>query len=127
LSRRRIFAIKLATGIGVLVVAASLPIVLYGSWAAVPGHHAGPFEWSMTGSAWWLTFLMPLVYLGAFLSGLRPARWFGTRLLPLAAVALALFMLTDFPWWPATFPLVLLLYGLLLTSIDFVARTRDYA
>lgn len=127
LHRETIFLIKLAMGAGVLLVCASLPIVLYGAWAAVPGHHASPFEWSMTGPAWRLTFLMPLLYLGAFLSGLRPARWFGTRLLPLVAAVLVLVLLYCASWWwPIGFPLALL-YALLAGNICYVGRVRDYA
>ena len=37
----------------------------------------------MTVPAFQIWLLMPLVYLGAFASGIRPARWFGSRLLPL--------------------------------------------
>jgi hypothetical protein len=125
--RTAIFLTKLATGAAVLLACAAVPIVLYAWWAAVPGHHAGPFSWSMTGDAWQLTFLMPLLYLGAFLSGLRPARWLGTRLLPLVAVVLFLLLLDWLPWWSAGFPLALALYGLLVASICFVARVRDYA
>ena len=36
----------------------------------------------------WLTWLaVGLVYLGAFLSGIRPAAWWGTRLMPLAGAS----------------------------------------
>lgn len=127
LRRETIFLVKLAMGAGALLVCASLPIVLYGAWAAVPGHHASPFEWSMTGPAWRLTFLMPLLYLGAFLSGLRPARWFGTRLLPLVAAVLVLVLLYCASWWwPIGFPLALL-YALLAGNICYVGRVRDYA
>src|SRR5260370_193689 len=42
-ARRAIFRTKLATGAGVLLLGASLPIVLYACWAAVPGHHPSPF------------------------------------------------------------------------------------
>jgi hypothetical protein len=81
----------------------------------------------MTGFAWRLCFLMPLVYLGAFLSGLRPARWFGTRLLPLAACGLlTAFLATLAWWWPVGFPLAVLTYALLVLAICHVARTRDY-
>ena len=111
-----------------LLGCASMPIVLYGAWAAVPGHHASPFEWSMTGPAWRLTILMPLLYLGAFLSGLRPARWFGTRLLPLVASVLCLALLYTAPWWwPVAFPLALVLYGLLAANVCFAGQVRDYA
>lgn len=128
LRRETIFLTKLATGASVLLFCASLPIVLYGAWAAVPGHHSSPFEWSMTGPTWRLTFLLPLLYLGAFLSGLRPARWFGTRLLPLLAALVCLVLLNIAPWWwMLGFPLALLLYGLLAANICFVGQVRDYA
>ncbi len=128
LRRETIFFVKLATGAGVLLICASLPIVLYGAWAAVPGHHASPFEWSMTASTWRLTFLLPLLYLGAFLSGQRPARWFGTRLLPLVASILCLALLSWVSWWWSVgFPLTLLLYVLLTANVCFVGQSRDYA
>jgi hypothetical protein len=127
LRRDYIFLTKLATGAGVLLLSASLPIVLHASWAAVPGHHSGPFAWSMTAPAWRLALLMPLLYLGAFLSGLRPARWFGTRLLPLVATVVVLAALTLVPWWSAGFPLMMVLYALLVANIRFVGRVRDYA
>ncbi|HTU94047.1 MAG TPA: hypothetical protein VMF69_28460 [Gemmataceae bacterium] len=126
--RETIFLVKLAMGAGVLLSCASLPIVAYGLWAAAPGHHASPFEWSMTGPAWRLTFLMPLLYFGAFLSGLRPARWFGTRLLPLVASLLFLVLLdSGSGWWSVRFPLTLLLYGFLAANVCFVGQLRDYA
>ncbi len=127
LSRDRIFLTKLGIGAGVLLAGAGVPIVLYAAWAAVPGHHASPFEWSMTTSTWRLAFLMPLLYLGAFQSGLRPARWFGTRLLPLLATVVFVVLLDHVPWWSLGLPLTLLLYALLAANICFVARNRDYA
>jgi hypothetical protein len=128
LRREAVFLTKLGVGVGLFLACASLPVVLYGAWAAVPGTHPSPFEWSMTGSAWRVVFLTPLLYLGAFLSGLRPGRWFGTRLLPLVAAAALLVGLDSLPaWWAAAFPLALVLYGLLAANVCFVARVRDYA
>jgi hypothetical protein len=131
LRRETVFSIKLAMGAGVFLLIASLPILLYAWWAILPGHHAGPFEWSMTGETWRMMFLMLLLYLGAFLSGLRSARWFGTRLLPLIGVPLIVVMLYNIlparGWWYLGFPLVLVLCGLLIANICFVARVRDYA
>jgi len=128
LRRETIFLVKLAIGTVVLLVCASLPIVAYGAWAAIPGHHASPFEWSMTALAWRLTLLLPLLYMGAFLSGLRPARWFGTRLLPLVASILCIALLYSLSWWWSVgFPLTLLLYALLTANVCFVGRNRDYA
>jgi hypothetical protein len=128
LRRDAVFLTKLAVGSGVLLVCGSVPVVLYAAWAAAAGHHAGPFEWSMANAVWKILFLMPLVYLGAFLSGLRPARWFGTRLLPLAAGLALLVLVNNLPWWwQLGFPLALVLYAALAANVCFVARVRDYA
>jgi ABC-type transport system involved in multi-copper enzyme maturation permease subunit len=125
-SRDAVFLTKLAVGAGVFLLAAGLPIVLYACWAAVPGHHPSPFGWSLTAPAWRLALLMPLLYLGAFLSGLRPARWFGTRLLPLVA-SVVLLLLADYLPWALGLPLAAALDGLLVANVCFVARARDYA
>jgi hypothetical protein len=126
--REVIFLTKLGTGAGVYLLCTLVPLLLYASWVGVPGHYPGPFEWSMTGFAWRLCFLMPLVYLGAFLSGLRPARWYGTRLLPLAACGLLTAFLATFAWWwPLGFLLAILTYGALVLAVCHVARVRDYA
>lgn len=126
LARETIFLTKMATGLGVFFLCASLPIVVYGVWSAMPGHHPSPFEWSMTARAWQLTLLLPLLYLGAFLSGIRRARWFGTRLLPLIASLTLLFILDSYSLLFSC-TLALLLDGVLVTAICFVARERDYA
>jgi hypothetical protein len=126
-SRNALFLTKLAVGLGVFLACASMPILLYGWWSAVPGHHPGPFAWSMTEWAWRLVFLIPLLYLGAFLSGLRPARWSGTRLLPLVATLAFLILLCFLRWWVLWFGLAAVLYGLLVSSVCYVARVKDYA
>jgi ABC-type transport system involved in multi-copper enzyme maturation permease subunit len=127
ISRTTIFLTKLATGISVYLALALVPLVGYGCWAALPGHHASPFQWSMTAPTWNLYWLMPLLYLGAFLSGLRPARWFGTRLLPLAASGVLIWLLWSVPWLGWAIMAMVLAYTLLLMNICHVAQTRDYA
>ena len=84
-SRRAIMLSKMVVGVNVLLVCSALPIVLYGAWAARPGTHPSPFEWSMTSETWRLWWSMPPLYLGTLLTLLRPARWLGTRLLPCVA------------------------------------------
>ena len=61
LGRRAIIVTKLLTGVGLLLGCTLLPILIYATWAAIPGTHPGPFEWSMTGPAFRLWLLMPLV------------------------------------------------------------------
>jgi ABC-type transport system involved in multi-copper enzyme maturation permease subunit len=127
LTRNSIFLTKLSTGIGILLVCTLLPIVIYATWAAMPGTHAGPFEWSMTEPAFHIWLLMPLAYLGAFASGIRPARWFGSRLLPLVSVALPGIYLYLLPhWWLIAFPLLILVAVILVSDILWVAQTRDF-
>lgn len=128
LRREAIFLLKLGVGFCVFLICVSMPILLYAAWAATPGRHSSPFVWSMTESAWQLALEIPLLYLGAFLSGLRPGRWFGTRLLPLFASVILVVGVDRVPWWRALgFPLALLLYGLLAANICYAARERDYA
>lgn len=74
--RRWLIGVKLLTGSVLYLICAAVPILAYGVWAATPGTHSDPFEWSMTGPAWHLWFGMTLLYLGAFLAGVRPGRWY---------------------------------------------------
>jgi ABC-type transport system involved in multi-copper enzyme maturation permease subunit len=127
-ARQAIFATKLAVGVLVFLGCSAIPIALYGWWAATPGQHSSPFHWGWTVTAWWIAVLSSLLYLGAFLSGLRPARWFGTRLLPLAAAILLLVFLSQLSWnlWMQV-PAILFTAMAFLCVIRFVARVRDYA
>jgi hypothetical protein len=128
LHRSAIFLTKLGTGLGIFFVCASLPILLYGWWAAIPGHQPGPFVWSMTASAWQVTLTTGLLYLGAFLSGIRPAHWFGTRLLPVVAAAIVVFFMGLLPWqWSIGLPITAIFYAILVATVCFVAKVRDYA
>jgi ABC-type transport system involved in multi-copper enzyme maturation permease subunit len=126
ISRRQVLALKL--GIGVLLIAAllSVAILVYGAWASTPGNLSAPFEWSMTWDSWQLLAVLPLVYLAAFFSGIRPGRWFGTRLAPLAAVILILTILVNVPFWWLFWPVLIIGYTMVLTSIDYYTQTRDY-
>jgi ABC-type transport system involved in multi-copper enzyme maturation permease subunit len=127
LTRRTIFLTKLTTGISLLLGCTLLPILIYAIWAAMPATHAGPFEWSMTWTAFLVWLHMPLAYLGAFASGIRPARWFGSRLLPLFSVAVAGSIAAALAfWWPIALPLLLLVAAVLVSDILWEVETRDF-
>ena len=119
------FLTKLSAGIGLLLTCMSLPILLYAGWAAWPETHPAPFEWSMTGPAWRLWLLMPLVYLGAFASGIRPARWIGARLLPLVAVALPAVFIYNTSWLLGL-PMLGLFSAACISDILLEASRRDF-
>jgi hypothetical protein len=128
--RRWLIGVKVLVGLGVYLGCASLPILAYGLWAATPGTHAGPFEWSATGECWIVWFGMTLLYLGAFLTGIRPGRWFGTRVLPLvgAALVMGVGIAVAFDLEATIGSLVVFLTADLwtLATILFVVETRDY-
>jgi hypothetical protein len=129
-SRDKIFLTKLAIGVGLLLACAAVPILEYSWWAASPGDVPAPFEWSMTLGCWcgWAT--MPVAYLAAFLSGLRPGRWYATRLLPIVALlaicAVIELLQMSFGSW-VLIPVVPLLDLVLVLLIIHTARTRDYS
>jgi len=126
-ARWRLVGVKLAVGAVVLMLSSALPILVYAFWAATPGTHASPFEWSMTVPFWQVPVVMTIVYLGSFLSGIRPARWVGTRLAPLASAVFLAFVVTLLPCaWVWSFLLVLAVDGLLITSVFFAIQTRDF-
>ena len=65
-ARRSIYVTKLVVGLVAYLLCAVIPILLYAVWAATPGTHASPFEWSMTLPVWSAWFACVTLYLGAF-------------------------------------------------------------
>ncbi|HYW79237.1 MAG TPA: hypothetical protein VE890_06640, partial [Thermoguttaceae bacterium] len=51
-SRRWLIGTKLLVGLGLYLVCSVVPVAIYAAWAATPGTHASPFEWSMTIPIW---------------------------------------------------------------------------
>jgi len=125
--RRQIFLGKILAGVLLLLLTTALPLLIYCLWAATPGTHASPFYWDMAES-WWRDVLMALIcYLGAFLAGLRPARWIGSRTWPfIGAFILAIGL--HFAAAPSLviYAGFLLLAAGLLTSILNTARLREF-
>jgi len=125
--RGQVLAVKLLVGGGLYLVCAGLPILIYAWWAATPGAHNGPFRWSMTLPAWQALLGIGGLYLGAFLAGVRPARWFGSRLFPLAAAGLLVPAIQFCPWWWILgLAATLALAAWLILDVLFVAQTREY-
>ena len=86
--RTDIFLGKVAAGLSIYFLAAGLPLGFFIVWAAVPGHVAAPFEWHML-SPVAANFIAGIAYyLAGMLTGLRQARWYGSRGLGLGAALL---------------------------------------
>jgi ABC-type transport system involved in multi-copper enzyme maturation permease subunit len=125
--RSALILTKVAVGLVLLLVAAALPVLIFALWAATAGHHASPFVWGMTAQAFRICFGATAIYLAACLSGLRPARWMGSRLLPLIPGVLAMFWVYITVWWPLTgWIAVFVLDALYIFAILETARSRDY-
>ena len=123
----KLTAVKLAVGVAVCLGTMALPILIYGWWAATPGTHPSPFEWSMTEDSWQAWFSMTPGYLGAFLIGVRPGRWFGSGLLPFIGAGLVTYAIQLVPcWWILGVLAILALDAWLVASILYVAHNRDY-
>jgi hypothetical protein len=126
ISRSRVYVTKLLVGLAIYLFCASLPVIIYAIWAASPGTHASPFDWSMTVGAWKSWLVMTTLYLGAFLSGIRPAGWFGTRLAPVMAAAV-LALLFSFCGFAVALALVVVANIVFVRVILDVADSRDFA
>jgi len=127
-ARSTVYATKLAVGLAVYFACTLIPVAIYTWWAATPGTHASPFEWSMTKNICSTWIQTSVIYLGAFLSGIRPAAWLGTRLAPLAAAGLSNILIF---WWDSSFWIdtaqVLIGGAVLAAAILHVSATRDFA
>jgi hypothetical protein len=93
---------------------------------ATPGHITGPFFWSMTAPAWRMWVALPLVYLGAFLAGIRPGSWYGSRLLPIAAAIAVVVLAAKMPWLWLSLLISALAAFVLVVGIFYHVRRRDY-
>jgi hypothetical protein len=129
-SRRWLIGVKLLVGVAAYLATSVVSIVVYSLWAATPGNHASPFLWAMTVPTWVVWFALTILYFGAFLTGIRPGRWFLTRLLPLVAsgfftvmTMVAFFMCHE---WLCLI-LIVVVEAAMIAAILLVARTRDYA
>lgn len=127
IARWKVHAVKLGVGLGVGMGLSAIPIVLYGCWAASIRQAPAPFEWSMSLDAWKIWWSIPCLYLGAFLSGFRPARWIGTRLFPLAGTTMMVASCNGCPFWQWSLTIACAMSVWLIVCIYGVSCTRDDA
>jgi hypothetical protein len=84
--KTKVVGSKLVVGAVLYLIATGLPFSWAIYWTSVPGHFASPYRFYMSFPGWITIEIGFLYYLGAFLTGVRPARWHGSRLVGLAAV-----------------------------------------
>jgi len=125
---RWIVSAKLRIGLAAFLCPCVVFIVWWTAVASARQTVVHPFAWPDVLAFAQMTLIGLLVYLGAFLSGLRPARWFGTRLLPLAGCGMLVWVFMGLPqWWVYGVLPLIVLCGLLTALILHVGKTRDFA
>jgi ABC-type transport system involved in multi-copper enzyme maturation permease subunit len=132
--RDAILATKMLVGVATCLLVTALPLCYYALWAATPGTHASPFFWRMTGWVWQLCLVTPVIYFAAFLSGIRTARWYGSRFLPVLAAVVSLLVIAapltlgiGLAVWLISIAIGLLICSAFILSIFHVSARRDYS
>lgn len=107
-SRDTIFAGKAAAGLLLYALATGVPTLGALVWASLPGHLAAPFDWrlGLPGVADILAGVS--FYFAGLLTALRPARWYGSRALPVAVAVIGSLLVLALPefWMAAWFALL---------------------
>lgn len=120
------FAHKLVVGFLLVMLLSGLLVLAYAWWASRPGQFPAPFFRSMTVPAWQMWLALPVVYLGAFLAGIRPGRWFGSRLIPLVTAIAVAMLAARVPWVWLTVVISLVAGVVGVLSIVYYVEHRDY-
>jgi len=132
-SRKWIVLHKMIAGLSVFYLITGIPFAGYTLWAATPGTHASPFRWEFVLPTLTLWISLSIVYLGAFLCGLREANWVGSRLLPLAGtIGFFLVLYAGVSTYDVRIEIgailvTLLLDALLLKAVIAAAETREFS
>ena len=79
ISRTDIFRGKVAAGLCLYALGAGLPLLILIGITRMPGHVAAPFEWAMALPLLSIFLTGAVYYFGGLLTGLRQARWYGSK------------------------------------------------
>ena len=79
ITRTAILLGKIGAGLSLYALGAGLPLLGFIALVRTPGHVAAPFEWAMTLPLAGLFLLGIVYYFAGMLTGVRQARWYGSR------------------------------------------------
>lgn len=125
---RRILKLKIACGLCVWGIwALTVCVICLIGLLADPGS-AGETLSRLSDPSLRILACVPVVYLGAFLTGIRRANWLFSRLMPLGGVLMIWFLMLYLPNWWIIAPLAAAGFAALLVSLIYhTASTRDFA
>ncbi|MBC8290146.1 MAG: hypothetical protein H8E37_07495 [Planctomycetes bacterium] len=127
-NRRQLLTMKLLAGAsGYLMLCGAFLIghILIGLLRHSETH---PMQWWLVDVILQFSVAGLIVYLGGFLAGIRQARWYVSRLFPLATAVLIWLLVLYIPnWWLLGLPCVAIVSAALLHCIFQTADQRDFA
>lgn len=91
-SASTIFWGKITAGLMLYLLATGLPLAAMTVWLATPGNTPAPFEWHMTLPTIWDVIHGTTFYFTGLFISTRPARWIGSRIMPLGITVLLTFI-----------------------------------
>jgi len=127
-SRTALFFGKALPGVCLYLLATVPPLLILAAWDALPGRQAAPSDWRFTLGAWAAILAGLPFYFAGLVTALRPARWYGSRALPIFAALLsplAASWLGEF--WQVVLVCVLLTAALLLAAWGGFLTSGQYA
>ncbi len=102
MTRTQIFLGKTLAGLAIYAIVVGAPLLVFIAWALWPGNVAAPFEWALLRPLAILLLAGVVFYFGGMLTGLRQARWYGSRALGLGlGLIVCLQLERRAEWWQA--------------------------
>jgi len=131
-SRTTLFWGKVLPGVCLYLLATVPPLLGLAAWAAQPSHVPAPFDFRFTLAGWAAVLAGLPFYFAGLLTALRPARWYGSRALPVLAALIAPWAASWFSefWMVAlaclfvTFVLLCAAWGSFLTGGEYEQQTK---
>ena len=131
-SRTTLFFGKVLPGVCLYLLATILPLLGLAAWASQPIHVPAPFDFRFTLAGWAAILAGLPFYFAGLLVALRPARWYGSRALPVLTAILAPLAASTFNlFWPVVLVSVFIsavllcaAWGSFVTSGEYKAQAK---
>ncbi len=126
-SRTTLFYGKVVPGVCLYLLATIPPLLGFALWASLPSHVPAPFDFRFTLDGWAAILSGLSFYFAGLLVALRPARWYGSRALPILSALIApwaAYFFTEF--WQAALVCALVSVVLMLAAWGSFVSSGDY-
>lgn len=126
-TRTTLFFGKVIPGVCLYLLATISPLLGFALWASSPRHVPAPFDVRFTLAGWAAILTGLSFYFAGLLVALRPARWYGSRALPVLTALIAPWAAVWFTeFWQAALVCVLTAVILMLAAWGSLVTAGDY-